>query len=73
MRNLTGEEYAATKYTEYFVNEASLLMDFLERIIHGISKNKLKDILRGRGITVDRKLVTQYNYQLQPGSRKQAS
>ena len=33
----------------------------------GISRNKAKDILTGHGITVDRKSVSQYNYELRPG------
>ena len=43
-------------------------MDFLRKQLDGISENKLKDILKGRGIAVDRKTVTQYNYELQPGN-----
>ena len=64
---MTGEPYAATKYNEYKVNEATTLMDFLMKELHGISRNRLKDILRGHGVSVDRKLVTQYNFQLLPG------
>ncbi len=67
MKNLTGEQYAATKYNECVVREKATLMEFLAKELHGISGNKLKDILKGGGISVDRKLVTQYNYQLQPG------
>ena len=67
MKNLTGEQYAATKYIEFPVHEAMLLTDFLEHEMHGISRNRLKDILHGRGITVDRKVVTRYDFQLQPG------
>lgn len=65
--NLTGEQYAATKYNEYIVREETTLMEFLFKELHGISRNKVKDILQGRGISVDRKLVTQYNYPLKPG------
>ena len=65
--NLTGEQYAATKYNEYIVREDTTLMEFLFKELHGISRNKVKDILQGRGISVDRKLVTQYNYPLKPG------
>lgn len=65
--NLTGEQYAATKYNEYTVREECTLMEFLFKELHGISRNKVKDILQGHGISVDRKLVTQYNYPLKPG------
>lgn len=73
MKNLTGEQYAATKYNEYAVQQEALLMDFLSETLHGISRNRLKDILRGHGIMVDRKLVTQYNFQLRPGMVVQVS
>lgn len=65
--NLTGEQYAATKYKEYPVREETTLMEFLMKEFQGISRNKVKDILQGRGISVDRKLVTQYNFPLKPG------
>lgn len=67
MRNLTGEQYAALKYKEYTVREPMELMEFIMKEMHGISRNKVKDILQGHGIMVDRKLVTQYNFQLRPG------
>lgn len=67
MRNLTGEQYAATKYNEYTVRESMPLMDFLMKELNGISRNRVKDILQGHGISVDRRLVTQYNFALEPG------
>ncbi len=73
MRNLTGAEYAATKYNEYVVREACTLTEFLNKQMNGISHNKLKDILSGRGVMVDRKVVTQYNYQLSPGQHVRVS
>ena len=69
MKNLTGAEYAATKYIELTVNENIQLLDFVIKAMHGISKNKAKDILSGRGITVNGKIETQYNYQLTPGCK----
>ncbi len=66
-RNMTGAQYAATKYNEYRVNEPMPLMEFLQKQMDGISRNKVKDILQGRGIAVDKKLVTQYDYPLKPG------
>ena len=65
--NLTGEQYAATKYNEYRVREAMTLMEFLMKEMHGISRNRVKNILSGHGIAVDKKLVTQYNFPLKPG------
>lgn len=67
-RSLTNRQYAASKYNEYRVTQPMQLMDFLRKQLCGISENRLKDILKGRGIAVDRKTVTQYNYELQPGN-----
>lgn len=66
-RNITGAEYAASKYIELPVKQETTLMEFLMKEMYGISRNRIKDILQGHGITVDRKLVTQYNHILQPG------
>lgn len=73
MRNLSGEAYAATKYNTFTVKESCTLTEFLQRQMSGISRNKLKDILKGHGVSVDRKLVTQYDYRLQPGMTVQVS
>ena len=67
MKNLTGEQYAASKYNEFPVREPATLLDFLMKEITGISRNKAKDILQGHGITVDRQLVTRYDFPLEPG------
>lgn len=48
------------------VSEASPLLDWL--IANGgESKNKMKATLRGRGIKVNGKIVSQYDFQLKPG------
>ncbi len=65
--NLTGAQYAASKYNEYQVRENCQLMDFLSRQMAGISRNRLKDILRGNGVSVDRQVVTRHDFQLKPG------
>ncbi len=67
MKNLTGAEYAAAKYSEYSVREACTLAEFLNRQMSGISHNRLKNILQGRGVSVDRKIVTRHDYPLEPG------
>lgn len=72
-RNITGAEYAASKYIELPVKQETTLMEFLMKEMYGISRNRIKDILQGHGITVDRKLVTQYNYVLQPGQTVRVS
>ena len=67
MRNKSGAQYAASKYIEFTVNKPMSLLDFIMESMKGISRNKAKDILTGHGITVDRKSVSQYNYELRPG------
>ncbi len=67
MKNLTGEQYAASKYIKLEVCEPVPLMEFLMKEMSGISRNKVKDLLQGHGIQVDRKLVTQYDFMLSPG------
>lgn len=67
MANLTAQEYAASKYHEFMVKEDCKLMDFISKQLSGTSRNKVKDILKGHGVTVDRKLVTQHDYPLKPG------
>lgn len=42
-------------------------MEYLMKEMSGISRNKVKDLLQGHGIQVDRKLVTQYDFMLSPG------
>lgn len=66
-RNLTGAQYAALKYIELPVREDSELMAFIMKQMSGVSRNHVKDLLRGHGVSVDRVLVTQYDYHLQPG------
>lgn len=66
-KNMSGAEYAATKYIELPVRKDSTLMDFLMTQMSGISRNKAKDLLKGHAVTVDRKLVTQFDYVLKTG------
>lgn len=67
MANLTAQEYASSKYHEFTVKENCTLTEFLQKQFSGISRNKLKDILKGHGVSVDKKLVTQWDYPLTPG------
>ncbi|MCF0196586.1 MAG: RluA family pseudouridine synthase, partial [Bacteroidaceae bacterium] len=66
-RNMTGEQYAAQKYIELPVREETTLMEFLLKQMSGVSRNHAKDLLRGHGVTVDRKLATRHDLELQPG------
>ena len=67
MKNLTGAEYAASKYSEHVVREQTTLLEFLMKELSGISRNRAKDILAGHGITVDRRNTTRYDEPLHPG------
>lgn len=67
MKNKTGAEYAASKYSEHIVREETTLMDFLLKELSGISRNRAKDILVGHGITVDRRNTTRFDEPLHPG------
>ena len=66
MRNMSGAAYAASKYIEIPVREESNLMDFLLKQM-GITKNRAKNLLTGRAVSVDRKLTTHYDTPLRPG------
>ena len=66
MRNTNGAAYAASKYIEIPVREESTLLDFLLKQM-GISRNRAKDLLSGKAITVDRKLVTRHDAPLHVG------
>lgn len=67
MGNRSGMRYAASRYTEFTVQRPAQLQDFLLEALNGISKNKVKNILAGHGVTVDQKNVSQYNFELRPG------
>lgn len=63
---MSGAAYAASKYIEIPVREESNLMDFLLKQM-GTTKNRAKDLLTGRAVSVDRKLATHYDTPLHPG------
>lgn len=67
MGNRSGMRYAASRYMEFTVQRPAQLQDFLMEALNGISKNKVKNILAGHGVTVDQKNVSQYNFELRPG------
>ena len=66
MGNRSGMRYAASRYMEFTVQRPAQLQDFLMEALNGISKNKVKNILAGHGVTVDQKNVSQYNFELRP-------
>ena len=66
MRNTSGAAYAASKYIEIPVREECTLMDFLLKQM-GITRNRAKDLLSGRAVTIDRKLTTRHDTPLHVG------
>ena len=60
------------EYKHYNVDKEMPLLEYLLTTLPG-SKNKIKDTLRGRGIKVNGKVVTQYDYLLQPGMKVSVS
>ena len=64
--NMTGAEYAASKYNELTVREETTLLEFLIKAM-SLSRNRAKDILSGHGVTVDRRNTTRYDEPLHPG------
>ena len=58
---------AANHYTTYTVKEPAELMQFLMNTISGISRTKAKEYLSQRMVYVNKEIITQYNYLLQPG------
>lgn len=77
MSNNSSQEYynrkLATKYTSFTVKEPSLLLDFIMKAMHGISRTKAKEFLAHRMVFVDHQISTQYNLALKPGQLVQIS
>lgn len=56
-------------YAVYTVEENAQLLDWLIANLKGLSRNKVKDTLHGRGIKVNGKIVTQFDYPLTRGMK----
>ena len=56
-------------YAVYTVEEDVQLLDWLITNLKGLSRNKVKDTLHGRGIKVNGKIVTQFDYPLTRGMK----
>lgn len=56
-------------YAVYTVEEDAQLLDWLIANLKGLSHNKVKDTLHGRGIKVNGKIVTQFDYPLTRGMK----
>ena len=64
--------YQQDRYDHYVVQEAAPLLEWLLANLKG-SKSKIKATLQGRGIKVNGKVVTQFDYQLMPGAKVSVS
>lgn len=64
---------AVAKYTIYQVKEKAELMEYLMKVMNGISRSKVKSLLTNRVVLVDNVIRTQYNFPLEPGMRVQIS
>lgn len=56
-------------YLHLVVNEEKPLLEFLLENVKGESRSKIKATLQGRGIKVDGKTITQFDYPLKPGTK----
>lgn len=56
-------------YAVYTVEEDAQFLDWLIANLKGLSRNKVKDTLHGRGIKVNGKIVTQFDYPLTRGMK----
>ena len=66
------KKYSSQKvgeYTHYEVRKEQPLLEYLLETIEGQSRSKIKATLQGRGIKVDGKVVTQFDFPLRPGMK----
>ena len=72
MRNNNQYRQLQDRYTHYTVKEDSLLLEWLLEHLQQ-SRSKVKATLQGRGIKVNGKVVTQYDFPLQSGMKVSVS
>ncbi|MBB3703106.1 23S rRNA pseudouridine1911/1915/1917 synthase [Alloprevotella rava] len=60
-------------FTSFVVKTATTLLPFIQHCLNGISRSKAKSIMTGGGVRVDRAIVKQFDYELQPGMRVEIS
>lgn len=66
--NMSNNKVTKDNYTHYQVDDEMGLLDWLLAHLK-MSRNKVKETLRGRGIKVDGKTVTQFDYPLKKGMK----
>lgn len=57
------------EYDHYVVEREAPLLEYLLQVIQGQSRTKIKATLKGHGIKVDGKTITQFDYPLKPGMK----
>lgn len=58
-----------SSFTSFRVEEASTLLPFIMKSLSGISRTKAKFLLAGGGVRVNRRVVTQFDYALNPSDQ----
>ena len=66
-KDRTDFSYYDKKYMEFPVKYESRLMEFLMKEMYGVSRNRVKDLLRGHAVSIDKKLTTQFDTEVHPG------
>ena len=69
---MKSNSYNTDRYDHYVVEEEAPLLEWLLAHLKG-SKTKIKATLQGRGIKVNGKVTTQFDYQLHPGAKMAVS
>lgn len=66
---IRNREQEKNNFVHYTVESDGKLLEWLLENVKGESRSKIKATLKGRGIKVDRKTVTQFDYPLKKGMR----
>ncbi len=71
--SMTYNKQSEENDRRFVVTEHSTLLKWLIENVEGNSRSRLKAILQGRGVRVDGKCVTQFDYPLEPGMQLEVS
>lgn len=66
---IRNKEQEKNNFVHYTVESDGKLLEWLLENVKGESRSKIKATLKGRGIKVDKKTVTQFDYPLKKGMR----
>ncbi|ETD21475.1 MULTISPECIES: RluA family pseudouridine synthase [Prevotellaceae] len=73
MKNYNIQQRQQENYIHYTVEQEASLLDWLFATVKSASKSKVKATLKGRGIRVNGKTVTQFDFPLLPGMKVSVS